>query len=297
MTIAAAITMVGVYGRGQIEAKVASWYHQRKLNRLVAQCMGYTAPERQVVYEEDAERATLLAKQPGYRAVEARAVTQTNTEYSTTFPGTSPVVHVPKVWEEYVAFPPSLPRNAPPLSPAPGVAFMHERTSKSGQRLLVCVALIMEAYRPPAKTREAWDAGKLPWGMRRALRTWTVPPGSGHTPDAWRSWDLGTLLIEGPGGSEGFTLFADDAAAPIASPFPLRLYAGQVDPNNASRFTIDYELAGIGHRGTITGVLEDGGFVQLTPDSGELVVARGIDTVTFTWKVPTTRPAQPESKP
>jgi hypothetical protein len=49
----------------------------------------------------------------------------------------------------------------------------------------------------------------------------------------------------------------------------VRLYAGQADPNDASHFTIDYDLNGV--RGTIDGKLTAADTVTLTPRSGKVV--------------------------
>jgi len=49
----------------------------------------------------------------------------------------------------------------------------------------------------------------------------------------------------------------------------VRLYDGQVDPNDASRFTIDYDLNGV--RGTIDGRLTSADTVTLTPRGGRFV--------------------------
>jgi hypothetical protein len=50
----------------------------------------------------------------------------------------------------------------------------------------------------------------------------------------------------------------------------VRLYCGQPDPNDASHFTIDYDLNGT--RGTIDGKLTSGGTITLTPRSGRVVL-------------------------
>ena len=65
-------------------------------------------------------------------------------------------------------------------------------------------------------------------------------------------------------GPSGPTLL--DPAEPYAAPFPLRIFAGQPDPDDPARFTIPYELRG--HRGTITGIVHDVDVVELIPDIG-----------------------------
>jgi hypothetical protein len=53
----------------------------------------------------------------------------------------------------------------------------------------------------------------------------------------------------------------------------VRLYHGQPDPNDASAFTIDYDLNGTG--GTIDGKLTASGNITLTPRNGRLVLLGG----------------------
>ena len=65
-------------------------------------------------------------------------------------------------------------------------------------------------------------------------------------------------------GPSGPTLL--DPAEPYTAPFPLRIFAGQPDPDDPARFTIPYELRG--HRGTITGVVHDIDVIELIPDIG-----------------------------
>jgi hypothetical protein len=50
---------------------------------------------------------------------------------------------------------------------------------------------------------------------------------------------------------------------------PFRFYAGQPDPANPSRFTIDYTYQG--NPGTIDGSVGDGGNIILTPRQGVLI--------------------------
>ncbi len=95
------------------------------------------------------------------------------------------------------------------------------------------------------------------------------------------------LYFSAPIEDDGVALFNDDPEHRFPSPFPLRLYAGQIDPTNTARFTIDYELVGIGHRGKITGELQDDGTIVMRPDSGDFPTAGS----SISWNVPTTKPA------
>ena len=51
-----------------------------------------------------------------------------------------------------------------------------------------------------------------------------------------------------------------------------RFYAGQPDPSDRSRFTIDYDVDG--KRGTIRGQLKNDGTVELKPTTGLTVGSR-----------------------
>ena len=46
----------------------------------------------------------------------------------------------------------------------------------------------------------------------------------------------------------------------------LRLFPGRPDPNDATRFTLPYEL--LGHRNELTGIVQRGGRILLTPHEG-----------------------------
>jgi hypothetical protein len=284
MTIGMAAIFTIPLWRETIRPKLNAWYHQWQLTRLQAECMEYAAPPEQVVYEEDIVRAEALAKDVAYRAIPANVVAMTNAVSETAYPLATPppVTHVPPLWSRFLNF-----NGWYQFDMNPGLVFMHERVGPGGGAAkLVCVSAMMEAYKPPAATREQWDAGGLPWGMRRALYAWTIERGSGMTPE-----DIspsGQLYMVTSDAVDRVTFFTNAPAGPIAPPFPLRLYAGQVDPNNASRFTIDYELAGTGHRGKIVGELKDDGSIWLTPDAGVF----DTDRAERTWKVPTTRPVQ-----
>lgn len=124
--------------------------------------------------------------------------------------------------------------------------FLHERRTASGQTVLVCV--------------KAW--------MDRRLRR--VRFGSRAVTLA--TWNSDSQTVGGRGGG----------AFEISDYYertPLRIYAGQPDPSDASRFTVEYELNG--RRGILKGRVTDSnkppGASNLTVDM-ELEYQRGDPT-------------------
>ena len=157
---------------------------------------------------------------------------------------------------------------------------MGERKTPSGERRLVCVEVGVVA-------QQGADGR---WGINRWLQAWSFRIGS--LDSAAQTAPMGQMIItyEAPRPAGGIEPLTDDPAKPFHPPFPLRLYAGQPDPGDRSRFAIPYTLSG--QRGTISAVLQDDGHVLLTPDIGWH--GRLGTTVSWTPKLPrpsTTAPA------
>jgi len=109
------------------------------------------------------------------------------------------------------------------------VIYMHERRTPGGQRRLLVVRRV-----PPGQ-RQSWDA---PLGLH--VSQWRLRP--------LFFADLGMTSLHEP---EQFPQVFDDDQGVVA----LRIFAGQTDPNDPTRFTIGYETAE--GRGTLTGLLRD----------------------------------------
>lgn len=228
--------------------RVTRWRAERAFRQLQATCMTYAAPADRVVYEEDLAAAGQLLKVPGYVSIVPVLPGPAPIACPSLQP---PVIFAEPLWTRYAS-------GLVPLTPAArGVAFMGERTSIAGERRLVCVGLAMEAG--PSR-----DSGR--WGLNRWLQAWSFEVGSLASP--FSTPPMGQMHIDS-GAKRPVTDFdppTGDVRKPFHPPFPLRLYAGQRDPNDASRFTIPYALDG--RQGVIEGALQDDGSVILTPDIG-----------------------------
>ena len=176
--------------------------------------------------------------------------------------------------------------------------FLHERKAPNGDRLLVEVWL--EPGIEFGSNRTIVDGVTFQmFGMmkRRRLfaRAWTIPaaPGTPQTVHAWtvllvlpdvavedvaQARISGRLPEDAPDAGED-----DDAevsttmpAVPIKYGSRLRVFAGQPDPKDEGRFTIDYELDG--RRGTIDGRLR-GDRVVLRPRDGRRASAETVQKI------------------
>lgn len=218
----------------------ASWrwggvaWHQARLLYWQRQCLRYTAPADQIVYEEDPTiAAKLLAGDPQYSPYPLK-------RGSLTGPATgSPInaaAFVPACWPRFESAN-NVATTMIQWGRAYGaVAFLHERVSASGHRRLVCVR-----YFPDTNTFVAsflngynYNTGAI------APATLTKPPAQ-----AMRTYVIDVI-----------------SGWPRHPPL-VRMYAGQIDLNDSSRFTIRYEMWG--QTDTLDGRLDDNDDVTLTP--------------------------------
>jgi hypothetical protein len=225
------------------------WQHQRELTKLQRACMTYTAPPDQVVYDDDPDRVSALAA--------------TDPEYKlfTRLEHTTGVWRIPVTQENLNKFFSSLPTQ--------GAAFMHRRVTASGEERLIYV--VLSAWEDYYRSNGTNDFNHRV--ITRGMFAYTFKPGAPDTPST-----------KGPTGMLTFgTIDLSDRR------FPMRLYAGQPDPTDASRFTIDYELQG--RRGTITGTLKNDGSVWMIPDT--LGFTPTLSNISWTPPViPATQPSQ-----
>jgi hypothetical protein len=251
--------------------RVQQWNRDQQFQRLQRRALAYTAPADRIVYEEDPGEAAGLLKQNGFYAsiptfdAQGRAATRLGWQ--------PPVRWNDSLWSAFASGP--LPLAVDPRAPA----FLGERTTRSGERRLVCVGVAVEARQ---------DTGGR-WGINRWLQAWSFEPGTLDHPDA--TAPMGQMIIDSdaPRAPGSMDPLSDDLANPFTPPFPLRLYAGQRDPTDASRFTIAYELQG--RRGVITGILQDDGSVLFKPDIGW----HGRLDTTITW-IPRFTPQHPQGE-
>lgn len=174
-----------------------------------------------------------------------------------------------------------------PGGPAePPLLFLHERTTPGGQRLLVEVSL--EPGYEIGSNHETTDEGTFEiYGMKKrrrlAARAWTVPPAPAQ-PEEVHSWAVLLALpdLEVPELARVRLAAQSDPAGAATRPAAinygnkLRVFAGQPDAADASRFTIAYQLDG--KPGTIDGQVRDEEIV-LRPREGAPANAETVQAI------------------
>jgi hypothetical protein len=217
--LAIAILAVLAYARGP-------WFWSRtQFLYWQDRCLDFRAPAGQVVYEE---RNDSLAPLPAGVGLEHSAL-----HYAANSGGS--LVRTPACWRTLRA------RLGPEALDDPGepraILFMHERRSPAGVRRLVVI-------RAPGPIPVA------PWGAVFNGR--------------YARLDDSVLLLDPASLSREAKLHSDSASRWGVSPRPLtscqqarsiRLFAGHPDEDDASHFTVVYEIDG--RRGTIDGWLRD----------------------------------------
>jgi hypothetical protein len=208
----------------------AAW-HQARLLYWQRQCLRYTAPADQIVYDEDPiNAAKLLAGDSQYGAY---ALKRRSGPTPVTGSSVNAAARVPDCWLRFG----SITATTPKWGRGNGaVTFLHERVSRSGHRRLVCVR-----YFPEADTFVA----SLINGYNYSA--------DAITPAAFTKPPVRALLV----------YVIDVLSGWPRHPPMVRMYAGQIDPNDSSRFTIRYQMWA--QSDTLDGRLEDNDDVTLTP--------------------------------
>jgi hypothetical protein len=195
------------------------------------QCLRYTASADSVVYEEDPAEATRLISTAGYVRYKLTRGGTPDTTPATTFAAAAPF---PRCWRRFTQLVP--PKNPLPGSGSGAILFLHERISPRGKHRLVCVRYFAETYSFTTQFIEGYNADY-----------------SVITPATW---------------SSSAAIAAHAMSIDVISGFPrhpprVRIYAGQAEPDDSSRFTIRYEMWG--KSDVLDGVLDDADQVKLTP--------------------------------
>ena len=181
------------------------------------QCLRYTAPADQVVYEEDPTEATRLLADPN-RYV-AYKLNRGGAPDSTPAKTTAAALQFPRCWQRFSALSPI--RNVwsvGPLGTGSGaILFLHERTSSAGNRRLVCLRYYAETYSFTPSFINAYNCD-----------TQVYTPAEWTTPSSAANQSMSVDVIS------GFP----------RHPPRVRIYAGQIDPSDAAHFTIRYEMWG-----------------------------------------------------
>jgi hypothetical protein len=197
------------------------------------QCMRYTASAEQVVYEEEpAEVTKLLAR--GYVPYKLARGGRPDPTPAKTLAAAAP--H-PNCWTRLS---PLIPRTNPMMGAQPGrssgaILFLHERISPRGNRRLVCVRYFAETYSFTTSFIDGYNSDQ----DAITPATWTSPPSRAAHP----------MMID------------------VISGFPrhpprVRVFAGQVDPDDGAHFTIRYQMWG--KEDVLDGRLDDADGVTLT---------------------------------
>jgi hypothetical protein len=205
-------------------------WRQAQIRYYQHQCLIYSAPADQVVYEEEpAAAATLLANRSNYEPFRWDYWDPANK---------MPAPAAARILPFYQSFETL---NGRTMRLQGGTAyeavlFLHERTTSSGQRRLVKVTLIAEPFSF--------------WAF--------VMEGDRYESQSWAQANRSNSLVEP----------FDTRPRHVGSPGPLhpphlRIYAGQPDPKDASHFTIRYQTWG--QEDVMDGYLVNNDTVMLKP--------------------------------
>jgi hypothetical protein len=202
--------------------------HYWRIGRLQNKCLDYNVPPDQVVYSE---LPADIAKLPA-----------TSQEYWLDLSPRPPVVlRRPDCWVEFD----SAISGSAPVYP---VLFLGER-SNGRQRQLVCVLFKgwgNDLRFPRQATPDVYATGE----PRFEIQSYEIVRYNGFSQTRWAS---GTVAV------------TQTAPSPVNN---IRFFAGQRDPKDSSRFTIDYEADG--QRGVIEGRLESNTSVTVRIKDGPL---------------------------
>jgi hypothetical protein len=250
------------------------------------QAMSFADPPDKVVWDENPETAAKLLAAGGYKSI---PVENLNSMPSlANWPRGAAAVAPPVARAVLDArYLPGL--RADGTVDESAMVLMRGLQSPSGQRRLVYVfvqgkLLLINSgahrlERPPPGAA-APDRRPGTFSVTKELRVVAVPcmPGAGEKPASHTS-ESTTLMIHGTS-TDGLPLKWHWAPPSGDKPEEIRIegremfrfYAGQPDPSDPSRFTIDYDVDG--QRGTIRGQLKNDGTVELKPTTGMTIGRR-----------------------
>ena len=194
------------------------------------QCARYTAAPDHVVYDEEPVRAAGLLKH-------SDAYVGYPLERHLGNKSIAAAAKIPDCWRRFIRLVPALPYPIPRTGDASGaLLFLHERTSSAGHRRIVCVHYYAETFSFTPNFIESYNVES-----------------SVITPATWTSL---------AGRSSRPLSIAVTSGFPTQPP-NVRIFAGQIDPNDPARFTIRYQMWG--REDVLDGRLMDDDSVSLQP--------------------------------
>jgi hypothetical protein len=263
---------------------------------LERQAMSFSQPAGGVVWDENPDTAAALLEGEGYKRVRVEDLQYMPLLARWPRGAAAATPDLAKTYVFKLPHFPDLDLGEPVHHDELAVLFLHGLKSPSGQERLVYVQVqgkldLNEStargelepaglHNNIARTR-ARAAAPGTFTVTKELRVVAMPcvPGAGEQPPAAVPADKTTLIIHGSG-SLGLPLNWHWTPPSGDKPEQIRIegremfrfYAGQPDPSDASRFTIDYDVDG--RRGTIRGQLRNDGRVEFKPSIGTVAGSR-----------------------
>jgi hypothetical protein len=302
LTIHLLITVQNTYAPG-LRIAVKEWRadRERKAEReayvkqalaFEQQVMNWKEPSDKVVWEEDPDEAAKLVGGAGYRWIPLHKGSSPDLQ-SLALPRAA-LSFAPPVHDQLVLRPGW--EGSQFSAGMASVALLHGLRSPSGTERLVIVYVAGEMAvagatdgggygqtRQPPESGEGWTRAVKKY---RHLEALPCVPGRGETPPRALSHRATRISLQSDGNPpEAAWVFTPGAGgAPgqvkMEQRNRLRVFAGQPDPADPSRFTIAYDVDGT--PGVLTGRLKDDDTIELRPSTGKLVGDR--------WYPPTTHP-------
>ena len=262
---------------------------------LEQQVMTFAQPAGTVAWDENPDTAAALLAGDGYKRIRTDGLPPFLDNWPRGAAAKTPAA-LEQVWAGLSQYKHPFPGIGGFRSVEPneiGLLFAHALKTPSGEERLVCVwaqgrlTLIFPGSRLPQPDEPFSGTAK------KSLLIVAVPcvPGKGEKPIAVVR-DGRTELLVHPVREEIEVPWTWTPAANgqperfrIDAPYTYRFYAGQPDPADPSRFTIDYDVNG--KRGTLRGRLTRDDTIELLPTTGKAVGSQ--------WypDPPSTRPTEP----